>query len=245
MFADLNSYTLLKPLAWLTDALFPRTCLGCGSLGSYLCASCSGSLTFPRELGCPTCGEKNALGEFCERCLSDGALRGVWVTQNYGNPLVKNLIQAFKYDYLTELAAPLGGLLSATLETYHLPPAWHEVPREHWHLTPIPLSSKRLRERGFNQAALLSERVSAASGLAQADVLQRLHSTKPQSKLTPEERAQNVLGAFRLRNNDNLRGNAYILVDDVYTSGSTLSECARLLTAHGAREVWGLVVAKG
>ncbi|MDP3986588.1 MAG: ComF family protein [Candidatus Veblenbacteria bacterium] len=241
------SYALLAAAwQWLLDALFPRRCVGCRRWGSWCCAACLASLSFPRQLHCPGCQNVSPLGEWCQDCVAGQALRGLWCTQNYANPLLRNMIRALKYEGLTELAVPLGRLLSATLTTYGLPPAWHEVPRERWYLTPVPLAPRRERQRNFNQTELLAQAVSTTTNLALASVLQRVHSTKPQSELAQDEqRHSNVRGAFALQSDAQVAGNAYILVDDVYTSGATMEECARVLRAAGAREVWGLTVAKG
>jgi ComF family protein len=230
---------------WLVDALFPRRCLGCGRYGSYCCTACLGSLHFPRELSCPSCGNPSPLGAFCAECAPGRSLRGVWVAQHYGNHLVRELIHHVKYDGLTELATTLGHILVATLRAFDLPPAWHDTPRGAWHLTPVPLAPLKLRQRNFNQAAVLANVVHEEAGLPLGLVLARTRHTKPQNKLTPEERAQNVAEAFAVVPGAEVHNKTFILVDDVYTSGATLEACAAALTAAGAREVWGLTVAKG
>jgi competence protein ComFC len=236
---------LLKAWNWLLDALFPRVCLGCGKYGSWCCVACFSSLKFPRQLYCPSCNEASALGEFCKKCAGDKNLSGVWVTQAYGNPLIRQLIHSLKYDYVKELAVTLGKILSANMTAFDLPPAWHQVPRENWYLVPIPLALNRLKSRNYNQAELLAQEVQKSRGLKIDLVLERLRSTKPQSKLQMEERLKNVNGVFDLKRGAEITGKAFILVDDVYTSGATMEECARVLKLAGAVEVWGLVVAKG
>jgi ComF family protein len=241
-----NFYQLLiKPWQWLLDALFPRVCLGCGKYGSWCCVACFSSLKFPRQLYCPSCNEISALGEFCEQCRTNKNLAGVWVTQAYGNPLVRKLIHSLKYDYVKELAITLGKILSANLTAFNLPPTWHQIPRENWYLTPIPLALNRLKSRNYNQAELLAQEVQKSCGLKISLALERLYSTKPQSKLQIEERLKNVNGVFGLKKDAVIVGKVFILVDDVYTSGATMEECAKILKLAGAQEVWGLVVAKG
>lgn len=242
---QLRAPLLVRGARWLQDALFPRSCLGCGKNGAWCCPACFASLTFRRQLTCPTCGEVSELGSFCARCQGGHALAGLWPAQPYGNPLVRGMVRALKFEGLTELVPKLGELLLATLRTYALPPAWHAVPHERWYLTPVPLHPRRLRGRGFNQAELLARYVSERGNLALALVLTRTRSTKAQSELADEVRTKNVVDAFKLIHGTNLSGNAFILVDDVYTSGATMEECAKVLKAGGAAEVWGLVVAKG
>ena len=241
-----TSYPILVRVGtWLTDALFPRRCLGCRSYGSYCCTACLASLHFPRQLACPSCGAPNELGAFCSDCESGKALAGVWVTQYYGNPLIRELIHALKYEGLTELVVPLGQILTATLKGFNLPPSWHGVPRSEWCLVPVPLAAYRLRKRNFNQAELLAQAVRRAAELPLMNLLERRRATKPQNKLSAEERAANVARAFAVRTGAQVPGKTYILVDDVYTSGATLEACAEVLKQAGAREVWGLTVAKG
>ena len=231
---------------WILDALFPRRCLGCKKFGTYCCAACLGTLEFSRQLHCPACGLTNPLGEFCEDCLADKNLNGLWVTLSYGNPLVREMIRQLKFSGLTELVEPLGNLLIATLKTFNLPPAWHSIPKENWFLTPVPLHSRRERDRNFNQATLLAQKISGATGLAISPTLKRSQSTLPQSNIKDdEERKNNIKNAFELIADTNVVGRAYILIDDVYTSGSTLEACAKVLKQNGASETWGLVVAKG
>ncbi len=230
---------------WLVDALFPRRCLGCGRYGSYCCTACLASLHFPRQLTCPSCGEPSELGAFCAECRADKALHGVWVAQYYGNPLVRELIHNLKYDGLKELTVPLGNILTATLKAFDLPPAWHGTPRSEWQLVPVPLTARKLRQRNFNQAELLAHFVHEQAKLPLVRVLERVRHTKPQNKLTNEERAENVREAFTVVPGANVNGKTFVVVDDVYTSGATLEACARALKAAGAHEVWGLTVAKG
>lgn len=235
----------VRAVRWITDALFPRACLGCGRSGSWCCPTCFAHLSFRRTLQCPACGEASELGSFCAPCQGNRALAGLWPAQPYGHPLVREMVRTLKFKGVTELAPVLGELLVATLRTYALPPSWHAVSRERWFLCPVPLHLRRLRGRGFNQAELLARYVCVRSGLTLAPVLRRRRSTKPQSELRDEARHRNVAHAFTLAPHAAVAGNAYILVDDVYTSGTTMEECARVLKEAGAAEVWGLVVAKG
>lgn len=240
-----STWLLAPALDWLKDALFPRRCLGCNKYGAWCCSACFASLTFRRQLTCPNCDAVSELGAFCHNCRNIRALAGLWSAQPYGNPLVRKMVRALKFDGLTELVPTLGELILATLRAHNLPPAWHQVPRERWYITPVPLHPRRARQRGFNQATLLGLYVAERATLTLAPVLKRLRHTGAQSELKDEERLTNVSRAFSLVDGAQIIGNAYILVDDVYTSGATLEECAQVLKAAGAAEVWGLTAAKG
>ncbi len=240
------SRVLQSTFTWFKDALFPRVCVGCGNKRAWCCPACFASLTFRRTLTCPSCDAPSELGAFCTTCRGDHELAGLWSAQPYGNPIVRAMVRAIKYDGLTELIPTLGELMFAALRGFALPPTWHQVPRERWFLTPVPLYWRRARERGFNQAELLADYVGKRTQLQLGHVLERVRQTEPQSELKKDEaRLKNVGGAFRLAAEANVVGNAYILVDDVYTSGATMEECARELIKAGAAEVWGLTGAKG
>jgi len=155
------------------------------------------------------------------------------------------MIKAWKYEGLTELAQPLLNLLLATLKTYNLPPEWHQVARADWQLVPVPLARRRLLARNFNQAEVLAQGIAQTTGLKVNSLLERQRRTKPQSELGAQARLTNLKGAFKLKADCQVKDGIFILVDDVYTSGTTLEECAGVLKQAGAAEVWGLVIAQG
>jgi len=110
---------------------------------------------------------------------------------------------------------------------------------------PVPLSKKRLKWRGFNQAEIIANILADNFKLEiDAKNLKRIKNTKPQAKLNERERRNNLADCFSWLG-DKLNGRNIILVDDVATTGSTLNECAKVLKQAGASEVWGLVVANG
>jgi ComF family protein len=109
----------------------------------------------------------------------------------------------------------------------------------------VPLHPKRLRYRGFNQALFLAESAARSLGIAlNIDGLARVRHTRPQVDLGPEERLANVKGAFAVVRPEDFKGQAVLLVDDVYTTGATVKECARVLKKSGAKSVSVLTVAR-
>ena len=107
-------------------------------------------------------------------------------------------------------------------------------------LVPVPLHPRRERERGFNQASLLARRVGVAWGVpVRADVLIRAVATPSQTELDAPARRANVRGAFRLRRPELIAGRHVLLVDDILTTGATLSECARCLPGGRGRHMSG------
>jgi ComF family protein len=149
---------------------------------------------------------------------------------------VRRAVHQLKYGQFKALAAPLGQLLAQYLEAR---PVAADV------LVPVPLHSRRLRERGYNQSALLAAEVGKLSGLpVVSDSLVRLRHTKAQVKTADAgERQRNLAGAFGCRD-AKLVGKRVLLVDDVCTTGSTLDSCAIALRRTGASSVWGLALAR-
>jgi ComF family protein len=111
-------------------------------------------------------------------------------------------------------------------------------------LVPVPLHPTRQRERGFNQASLLAELLSARISIPCKPVLKRIRYTTTQTALDRAERMENLHNAFRLRKNADVRGLRVLLIDDVLTTGSTLSECARVLKRAGAMSVHAATAAR-
>jgi len=152
--------------------------------------------------------------------------------------VVREALHAFKFRGRRALAAPLGDLLVEAMEG-RLPAG---VPAL---LLPVPLHPRRERERGFNQASLLAWRVGRAWQCpVRDDVLARAVATHSQTELDAPARRANVRDAFRLRRPELIAGRHVLLVDDILTTGATLSECARCLREGGAAAVGALTVAR-
>jgi len=150
----------------------------------------------------------------------------------------RDLVHAFKYRHKTHLRRPLALLAADSLRTFVATCA-PEL------MVPVPLHIRRLRERGFNQAVLLGE-IWAREWNIPLDrgAMRRIRWTEPQINLTAAQRRDNVKGAFDVRDADAVKGRRVLLVDDVYTTGSTVKECAGVLRAAGAREVAVVTVAR-
>jgi ComF family protein len=148
---------------------------------------------------------------------------------------LRDAIHRFKYDGLSVLAEPLGALMAAYWWTH---PLAADV------VVPVPLHRRRVRDRGYNQSALLAEVVSSAHDVPiDTDVLARHRATVPQVGLSVDRRSQNVQGAFRCTDN-RLAGMDVLLVDDVCTTGATLEACADALLDSGARRVRALTLSR-
>ena len=147
---------------------------------------------------------------------------------------LESAVHALKYGKRADLASPLGALLRGP---------WTELGREADALVPVPLHPRRLRERGYNQAALLAARLaSTASTRCRARALTRIRQTRPLPGLDRAERAAQVAGAIIARRP--LPEARIVLVDDVVTSGSTVRECRQALEDAGARVVGVVALAR-
>jgi len=219
----------------LLDLFFPPRCVGCGEVGTWLCEGCHSQIEFIQPPLCPRCGRPTPEGRLCFLCRRDHLqIDGIRAVAYLEGPLRK-AIHRFKYDGLRDLAVLLGRLLGAYLERDPLPVEA---------IVPVPLHPKRLRERGYNQSALLARQLGERTGLPVLEgSLLRVRETAPQVELSARERKENVRGAFSCAD-ERLAGKRVLLIDDVCTTGATLEACSIALAQQGPRSVWALVLAR-
>ena len=231
--------------AWAVPALdlvFPARCPVCEAMlgpgrRDPLCGGCWKDVPRIAPPLCERCGlPLGHPGEpaQCGACLAaPPAFDWARAAGLYAGPL-REALQRFKFGRRPALARPLADLVVEQCATVISADAI---------LVPIPLGRERERERGFNQAALLGERVARAMGVSlRARWLARTRATAPQTALNAMERHDNVRGAFVA--SSSAAGADVVLVDDVLTTGATAAECARALRAAGARSVGVLTVAR-
>lgn len=239
--------TLLEIRKGILDTLFPLHCLGCDKKGFWLCSSCESSIPRRVKQSCPVCLKHiTPYGQVCFECkdAKSSALDGIFAAAYYKFPLLKFIIHSYKYRFLSELSDSLANVLESELRKHDIP-----LPDT---IIPVPLHKRRLRFRGFNQSELLAEHL--ATTLAPALVLQvfknalvRVRYTSPQMKThSKEERMKNLKNAFQVNplQSGQLQGKNIWLIDDVATTGTTLEECATVLKKHGAKSVFGIVLAR-
>ncbi len=213
-------HTLLERLA---ELLFPARCLSCGLAGELICETCRKSA---RRRG----NEKTSLPHL-DRIFSYG-----W----YHDKTLQEALRRLKYHGTYAISHPLSEMLRDLLKINlsPLPPGVL--------ILPIPAHRARARERGYNQAELLARSLAEKISLPlETDILLKTKNTPSQISLKGRERLLNVKDSFGVRNAAALEGRTILLVDDILTTGATLSEAARILKQSGAKEVIGLVVARG
>lgn len=216
------------------DLLFPMECAGCYKQGDTLCASCLNDSPRLREPYCRLCaqpGGPSPCGYCREMPLEIDAIRAPFILEGP----VRAAIHGLKYRNHRPSAPQLGRIMGEHILARHLPGDL---------LAPVPLHSSRLRQRGYNQSELLTKAAAKASGIPlETRLLSRTKNTSPQvESQSRDQRRDNVDGNFECRSS--IAGVSVILIDDVATTGSTLSACGAVLKAAGARSVWGLVLAR-
>ena len=224
----------------LTDMLAPARCMGCLGEGEWLCSTCQREVSFA-PLICVGCGKVQPQGRVCKDCRKKIALTGVVSVGLYGSNLLRRGVHWLKFKSITGVAPTLAYLMAARITTI----APLVELRRATTLVPVPLHRSRLRQRGFNQSEVLAKELSQWLGLPMWPIVQRSKKTWTQAMLPSEMRVNNVRDAFALVDKDILAAERYIVIDDVTTSGSTLSAVANLLWDGGTKEVWGLTVLRG
>ena len=222
----------------LLSLLFPPRCEVCGLLQEpVVCARCRAQFQRITEPCCRQCGlpfdSAAKTVTHCPECRDDPpAFDAARAAGRYGGAL-RRAVHLFKYDSVRAMALALGQF---TLETVELP---FSVDC----LCPVPLHPKREAMRGFNQSGLLAEVLGEGWSVpVEAGLLSRVQNTPPQMSLPAEERRRNIRGAFAATGHP--AGRAVGLVDDVFTTGSTLRECSQMLKRAGAERVLVITVAR-
>jgi len=232
-----NPSWLARARASIFDILFPARCIGCGRSGVTLCPDCLDTIEYVPSSICNRCGRsiRDPSRGFCRSCAGvTPSLTGGFAVA-YASGVMRDAIHQLKYSDQSRLADPLAAFLIRWWEMNPLPTDL---------VIPVPLHPQREKERGYNQAELLSRRLSAAFGLPhETKSLSRTRYTQPQVGLGAIERQKNVAGAFRCIDGM-VAGRSILLIDDVTTTGATLEAAALALKGAGVREVWGLTVAR-
>lgn len=219
------------------DLLFPKHCLECKKSGKYICDSCLGKVE-PAKLVCPVCKKYSFNGQTHSFCVNKYTLSGMHSFYKYDG-VIRKAILALKYRFAYDIAKEI-------IENC-------ELRIENCLLLPIPLHKHRENWRGFNQSAVLGKLLAEKAGWEFNDkLLLRLGDTTPQVKLDREHRLRNIRGKFAVNANASrealakwdVGSNKIIIFDDVWTTGATISEACKVLKKAGAREVWGMSVAR-
>lgn len=243
------AFTVRLPrLARLVElAVFPSFCKTCGMLldaprDRVMCRACLDKLAPHRGPSCPSCGrffEGEGDDHLCGTCLESPPPFSLHRSAGRYRGLLKDAVLLLKYRSSRPLGPELGRFAHDTLKGEE--GLWWGTSA----VVPVPLHSRRRRERGFNQAEVAAGEVARLAGLPlERKALIKVRNTAAQTSLDQADRAINVKGAYAVAAPVRLRGKALLLVDDVYTTGATLRECASALKKAGAKDVRALTIAQ-
>jgi len=230
----------------IVDFFFPPICFICGKVlqdnkNLLICKSCIEQLPFIKEPFCSMCGMPffgDTMSHICGRCQKEpfhfDRARSIFVFERE----IKKAIYCLKYN-----SRPL---ISSTLGILFTQYAQNLISKDDYDVVvPVPLHKSRLRQRGFNQSIFLAKRLAKSLNI-EVDLLRlkRIKDTKPQTQLSERERKINVKGAFLCIDKEYFNNKRVLLVDDVFTTGATVNECARILKSSGAKTVDVLTLAR-
>lgn len=204
----------------IIEIIFPPRCVFCRKIthGETVCSACRDAL--------PVCSRLFKGGEFYESCAASF----------YYKDSVRRSVLRYKFGGKRGYASAYADLLADTVRTQY--PGGFDI------ITWVPVSAKRMRKRGYDQSRLLCERTAQRLELEAAPTLKKIIHTPPQSELkSAEKRRANVLGAYGILPDTDVKGKRILIIDDILTTGATLSECARTLLMAGADSVICAVLA--
>lgn len=240
----------------LLDIFFPPLCFGCQKYlenrNKYVCGDCLRSIKLNNTLFCPVCQarlpeNKRVCSHGPEKAEKFPYILGAATT--YDSKIIQDLIWHYKYKSFEQLSSPLGEILINYLDSIirNSSASWR-IEIRNFLIIPIPLHLFREKKRGFNQSELLAKIISKNFSLEFIDALTRVKNNPPQAKSKDrKDRQKNISEAFQIIDPERIKkieNKNIILIDDVYTSGSTMSEAAQVLKKNGAGKIIALVVAK-
>jgi len=231
-------------LNWLKavlDLVYPPRCFLCRGLtkgGKTVCFSCQEKLDLSSG-GCSFCSYSDHTWGSCSWCTDkDLYVSGIYALGPYRGNL-KKLIKMYKYEGKKEVADFFIPYLAEEIGL--------QIKTKNWlspeGIVPIPLHSRRLKERRFNQARILADKLAIHLDVPVLDVLKRVRDTQTQTRLSRTERWENVQGAFKLAEREKM-ANCLLVVDDICTSGATINEAARVLKEGGTQTLYAAVIGR-
>ena len=233
---------------FLVELMFPSFCLGCRKEGELLCQDCKAILDISEYDYClcnkdPLRLPAGLNNDKCQRCKSKN-LSGLYSALPYNEKaLTKRIIHNFKYEpYIKNLSKTISSII---LEHFDLT---NKNTEDFWQnsvLIPIPMDKNKVKRRGYNQSEEIAKEISKhTQSPVLTDILFKIKPTEPQMKLSKEERENNLKGTFIAKNLEKIKNKKIFLIDDVYTTGSTMEECASVLRTGRTNQIFGIVFAR-
>jgi len=219
----------------IMDLVFPRVCPACEeklrSNEEFICIKCNNQIKKIEGEICKRCGKNFDEDKFCLACKNNNYQFDTARAVSYFESVIAVLVKKFKYNSRTELADFFANMISEYILSNNLYKGIE-------HIVPVPLHNSRLRDRGYNQSLLIAEKVANKCNLKLLkNNLIKIKNTKSQTALSFKERLANVKDAYWIYNPHELENLNVILIDDVFTTGATTSECARTLKHSRCQQV--------
>lgn len=224
----------------LSEIIFPSSlrCIFCGrevGTGVSICSECYTLLPYIRGKTCLKCGGRVSQEDYCIDCskLGHKFVRNFALFDYTG--ILRDKIVSFKNG-----RKYLGYTFASMLSDYYL-----RLGMDFDIIIPMPIHLTRENERGFNQADILVEEIEKINHKVRRDIIYKAQNTAHQTGLSREHRLSNVIGSFAVRDKAAVKDKVILVIDDIYTTGSTMNEVASTLIRAGARAVYGITLARG
>lgn len=231
---------LTKYFAGLVDLIYPHLCFNCKqklTRNSFLCQKCENKITLKEKNHCEICHKEISSCGICSECKNKFPFEEFLSVFDF-NQVIQNMIHNFKYNENRKIGNYLSNFLSQKLENFeHISSIDYSIP--------VPLHKVKKRDRGFNQAYVIAQNIQDTLQIPVADdLVKRKRFTKTQTNLSKSERHENVADAFVAEKKEKIMNKNFLLIDDVFTTGSTLSSLTYELKNKGANKVFCATLAR-
>lgn len=225
----------------LLNWLYPPRCIFCNNIIAIdkynkfdVCSNCIENIPFIKEPTCNKCGKiLNHIGEFCSDCLKIKHIytKG-WIALEYDD-MTREAIHRFKYNNCARYSKALVEIMCKAMEDKSILDYKFDL------ITSVPIHKNKLKKRGYNQSDLLAKGLSHTLNIPYKSLIKRIKDTKAQSSLAPKERYNNLKEAFEIDNKEKTKftNKNILIVDDIYTTGSTINACADKLIDIGINNI--------
>ena len=224
-------------ISLLADVLFPSRCVGCGSpvsvRSNFLCAACARAIPLV-DTACPVCSAPGP-GDACPVCAGRHWYLDANIAVAEYRGVMKSILRELKFGRVRKLHAVLGGLAAAAVSARGVPA---DI------ITWVPMNAGKKRDRGFNQSELIARLLSRKTGIPCREMLYERRGAGVQRRLGLRDRFINILDRYETAAGADVSGRSVLVVDDIFTTGATVNECARQLKNAGARKVISVTMAR-
>ncbi|MFA5080359.1 MAG: ComF family protein [Candidatus Paceibacterota bacterium] len=225
----------------ILDIILPKTCVGCGRIKTFLCEDCFSLIEINPYRYCFCRLPKRLIGkiETCSSCPS-GHLNRIYSASYYNGEIIKKVINELKYHFqIKEICLPLVALILTHLKIIDFKFTEEMI------VIPVPIHKSREKWRGFNQSKEIAKIIAEKTDLPYyPDNLIKIKKTKAQVGLKRKERLNNLKNCFSIVDSSKIKNKTVLLIDDVYTTGATMEECAKILKEAGAKNVYGITATR-